>query len=46
MRDLKDLQAKGDLPQFKDKLEAYKQEFGKHALVISEEVYVELKAKP
>ena len=46
MKDLRDLHAKGDVPLFKEKLESYKQEFSKHNLVIPEENYVEIKAKP
>ena len=46
MKDLRDLHAKGDVPLFKEKLESYKQEFSKHNLVIPEETYVEIKAKP
>jgi len=43
---MKDRQAKGDVPLFKEKLDAYKREFTKHNLVVSEEAYVELKATP
>lgn len=31
---------------FKEKLDSYKSEFSKHQLVVAEETYVELKAKP
>ena len=43
---MKDRQAKGEVPLFKEKLDAYKREFTKHNLVVSEEDYVELKATP
>jgi len=42
---LRDKHAKGDVPMFKEKLEAYKQEFTKQSLVVSEEVYIALKSK-
>jgi len=44
MRDLCDKHAKGDVPMFREKLEAYKQEFTKQSLVVSEEVYIALKS--
>jgi hypothetical protein len=31
---------------FKEKLDSYKSEFSKHNLVVAEETYIELKAKP
>lgn len=34
------------MPLFQEKLESYKDEFRKHQLILSEEGYVELKAKP
>jgi hypothetical protein len=34
------------VPLFKDKLDAYKKEFSKHELVLDEESYCELRAKP
>lgn len=39
IRDLRDRHAKGEVPAFREKLEAYKQEFskGQNSLVISEE---------
>lgn len=43
---MKDRQIKGEVPLFKEKLDAYKREFTKHNLVVSEETYVELKATP
>ena len=46
MRELREKQAKGEVPHFKEKLESYKREFTKHNLVLSEEAYVELKAMP
>ena len=48
MRDIKDQQFKlqGQVPNFKEKLEAYKKELAQHNILISEESYVELKAKP
>jgi uncharacterized membrane protein len=46
MRDLRDKQAKGEIPLFQEKLNSYKSEFSKHSLVIADETYVELKAKP
>jgi uncharacterized membrane protein YesL len=44
LRDLRDKHAKGDVPMFKEKLEAYKQEFTKQTLVVSEEIYITLKS--
>ena len=46
LKDLKDRQAKGEVPLFKEKLDSYKREFTKHNLVVSEETYVELKSTP
>jgi hypothetical protein len=34
------------VPLFKDKLEAYKKEFSKHELILDEESFCELSAKP
>ena len=34
------------MPGFKEKLETYKKEFSASSLLISEESYVEMKAKP
>lgn len=45
LKDLRELHAKGEVPHFKEKMDAYKQEFSKHNLVVAEETYVELKAK-
>jgi hypothetical protein len=41
---MRDKHAKGDIPLFREKLEAYKQEFTKQTLVVSEEVYIMLKS--
>ena len=46
LRELRDKHAKGEVPMFKEKLDAYKSEFSKHQLVVAEETYVELKARP
>jgi len=46
MRELKEKQSKNEVPLFKEKLDAYKIEFSKHNLIVAEETYVELKAKP
>jgi hypothetical protein len=43
---MRELHAKGEVPMFKEKLDAYKQEFTKHNLVVPEETYIELKSKP
>jgi len=47
VKELKDSQKKmvDKLPAFQEKLELYKKELGSHALIISEENYVELKMK-
>jgi uncharacterized membrane protein YesL len=44
MKELREKNAKGEVPLFKEKLEAYKQEFSKQSLIISEEQYIALKA--
>lgn len=49
LKDLKDQQNKlqGQVPSFKEKLEAYKREFSQpQALLASEETYIEIKATP
>lgn len=46
MKDLRDKNSKGEVPMFKEKLDSYKTEFSKHQLVVAEETYCELKAKP
>jgi len=46
MREIREKHAKGEVPLFKEKLDAYKKEFTKHNLVIPEESYIELKSKP
>jgi hypothetical protein len=46
LKELRDKNAKGEVPLFKEKLDAYKTEFSKNNLVIAEETYVELKSKP
>jgi uncharacterized membrane protein len=46
LRDIHDQHSKGEVPMFKEKLDLYKSEFSKHNLVVAEETYVELKAKP
>ena len=45
MRDLREKHARGEVPMFKEKLDAYKKEFTKQNLVVAEETYVELKSK-
>ena len=45
MRDLREKHARGEVPMFKEKLDAYKKEFAKQNLVVAEETYVELKSK-
>jgi hypothetical protein len=44
MKELREKHAKGEVPLFKEKLEAYKQEFSKQSLIVSEEQYIALKA--
>jgi chromosome segregation ATPase len=49
LKELKEQQSKlqGQVPSFKEKLEAYKREFSQpSALLVSEETYIELKATP
>lgn len=48
LRDLKDQQYKlqGQVPNFKEKLDLYKKEFSTSSVLVSEETYVELKARP
>ena len=47
LKEIKEQQVKlkGEAPQFKEKLESYKKEISSQNLLVSEETYVELKAK-
>ena len=44
LKDLRDKHAKGEVPLFREKLEAYKQEFTKQTLLLSEEQFIALKS--
>ncbi len=46
LRDLREKHARGDVPLFQEKLNAYKQEFTKANLLLSEETYIEMKSWP
>ena len=46
LRDMREKHARGDVPLFQEKLNAYKQDFSKANLLVPEETYIDLKNKP
>jgi len=46
LRELREKHARGDVPLFQEKLNAYKQEFTKANLLLPEETYIELHNRP
>ena len=46
MRDLREKNARGEVPLFKEKLNSYKQDFSKANLLVAQETYIDLKNRP